>query len=55
MYTYRFTSPSVLVSTGIMVALFLIVFRLAKKQDIAEANERVATETKQEKEEEKKK
>ncbi|RCH91632.1 FK506-binding protein 2A [Rhizopus azygosporus] len=50
-----FTSPSVLVSTGVVVALFLIVFRLAKKQDIAEANEKVATETKQEKEEEKKK
>ncbi|CEG83276.1 Putative FK506-binding protein 2B [Rhizopus microsporus] len=50
-----FTSPSVLVSTGVVVALFLIVFRLAKKQDIAEANEKVATEIKQEKEEEKKK
>ncbi|KAG0741889.1 hypothetical protein G6F57_010758 [Rhizopus arrhizus] len=52
-----FASPSFLVSTGIIVALFLIVFKMAKKQDIAEANEKAAAATAEantEKKEEKK-
>ncbi|KAG1463641.1 hypothetical protein G6F56_005241 [Rhizopus delemar] len=47
-----FTSPSFLISTGVIVALFVIVFKLAKKQDIAETDQKVEAMT--EKNEEKK-
>ncbi|KAI8375521.1 hypothetical protein BD560DRAFT_392562 [Blakeslea trispora] len=40
-----FTSPSFILSTALIVGLFLVVFKLAKKQDIDEAKKAAAKKT----------
>ncbi|KAI8374979.1 FK506-binding protein 2B [Choanephora cucurbitarum] len=41
----NFTSPSFLLSTALIVGLFLVVFKLARKQDIDEAKKAAAKKT----------
>lgn len=48
-FSYRFTSPSFLISTAVIVGLFIIVFKMAKKQDIVEAKKAATAEIKEKK------
>ncbi|KAI8644255.1 FK506-binding protein 2B [Parasitella parasitica] len=44
-----FTSPSFLISTAVIIGLFLVVFKMAKKQDIVEAKKAATAEIKDKK------
>ncbi|CEP17319.1 hypothetical protein [Parasitella parasitica] len=44
-----FTSPSFLISTAVIIGLFFIVFKMAKKQDIVEAKKAAKAEIKDKK------
>ncbi|CAO3654985.1 unnamed protein product [Mucor fragilis] len=44
-----FTSPSFLISTAVIIGLFFIVFKMAKKQDIVEAKKAATAEIKEKK------